>query len=170
MANDYKSALQSQFDGSLESIAILDNDIMGMGLNGIGVVSFFSLEKMGLIVSVNGLTIANNRIRKCLNQLPDFLDDDLWARMYKEMGFGGISLADCEHAVIRENTIEENGTGHLEPVCGIFMLHGQKVDISDNLILNNGHRPLQSAAAGGMRPGGPGAKTAPGAPPEKAGI
>lgn len=153
MPYDNKSRLQSQFNGSLENIAILDNDIMGMGLNGIGVVSFFSLKEMGLIVSVNGLTIANNRIRKCLNQLSDFLDDDLWARMNKEMGFGGISLADCEHAVIRENTIADNGAGHLEPVCGIFMLHGEKVDISDNRILNNGPRPLNSAAAGVIRPG-----------------
>ncbi len=153
MPPEKKSAFQYQFIGSLENIAILDNDIQGMGLNGIGVVSFFSLKEMGLLVSVNGLTIANNRIRKCLNQLSDYLDDDLWARMNKEMGFGGISLADCEHAVIRENTIAENGASHLEPVCGIFMLHGEKVDISDNRILNNGPRPLNSAASGVIRPG-----------------
>jgi hypothetical protein len=91
MPPEVKSPFQSQFNGFLENIAILDNDIMGLGLNGIGVVSFFSLREMGLIVSVNGLTIANNRIHKCLNQLSDYLDDDLWARMSKEMGFGGIS-------------------------------------------------------------------------------
>jgi hypothetical protein len=60
--------------------------------------------------------------------------------MNMEMGIGGISLADCENLVIRENRIENNGTSHLEPVSGIFILHGEKIDISDNRILNNGPR------------------------------
>ena len=124
-----------------------------MGLNGIGVVSFFSLKNIGEVVSVDSLVISNNRIEKCLAQFSDYLTDFLEAPVIKEMGFGGISLADCENVVIRENTIKDNGSSHLEPVCGIFMLHGEKVDISDNRILNNGPRkprpPETSFRAGG---------------------
>ena len=152
MAYEQKSAFQTRFNGRLQNIAILDNNIHGVGLNGIGVVSFFSLKEMGLMVSVHGLTIGNNRIRNCLAQLPDYVDEGLWLRMSKEMGFGGIALADCENLVIRENTIENNGTRHQEPVCGIFLLQGEKVDISDNRILNNGCPPA-SAASGARRQG-----------------
>ncbi len=146
--------LAGQFKSFLYDISIQDNHIQGMGLNGIGVLGFFSLKNIGEIVCVEGLTITNNLIKDCLRQLPDYLkqlNSGDKADLLPEMGFGGIALADCENVVIRENTIQDNGESHLVPVCGIFMLHGEKVDISDNRILNNGKR--DTASTGGIQPG-----------------
>lgn len=144
-------ALQEEFKSFLYDIIIEENEIRNMGLNGIGVIGFFSLEKIGLIVSVSDLTIYRNHIENCLQQIPT----EIPTNMKTEMGFGGISLSDCENLIIRENRIENNGKSHLEPVSGIFILHGEKVDISDNRILNNGPRTSEKDedARTGMRGG-----------------
>jgi hypothetical protein len=144
-------ALQDTFESFLNDISIEGNGIRNMGLNGIGVVGFFSLENIALIVSVEDLTIYRNHIEDCLQQMPDKIS----TIMKMEMGFGGISLADCENLIIRENRIENNGKSHLEPVSGIFVLHGEKIDISDNRILNNGPRTSgnDEDARPGMRGG-----------------
>ncbi len=63
--------------------------------------------------------------------------------METEMAFGGISLADCENLTIRENRIEKNGANLTAPVCGIFIQHGERIDISDNRILNNGPKTFE---------------------------
>lgn len=118
-----------------------------MGLNGIGVINFFSLRRIKLMVSVEDLTIYRNIIEHCLQQVPDRLPNT----MKLEMGYGGISLADTENCVIRENRIENNGRSHIEPVSGIFILSGEAVDISDNRILNNA--PKTSDAGKNARPG-----------------
>lgn len=143
--------LREKFKVFLNDIVIEENEIRNMGLNGIGVIGFFSLEKIGLIVSVEELTIYRNLIEYCLQQIPE----DVPTIMKMEMGFGGISLSDCENAIIRENRIENNGKSHLEPVSGIFILHGEKIDISDNRILNNGPRTSEKDddARPGMRGG-----------------
>jgi len=149
-----KEILAGQFKSFLYDISIQDNHIQGMGLNGIGVLGFFSQKNIGEIVCVEGLAITNNLIKDCLRQLPDYLKQlpsGDKADLLPEMGFGGIALADCEKVVIRENTIQDNGESHLVPVCGIFMLHGEKVDISDNRILNNGRR--DTTTTGGIQPG-----------------
>jgi hypothetical protein len=156
LPSEAKSALHYQFRSFLYDIIIDANDIRAAGLNGIGVVSFFALKDTGLLVSVNGLTITNNRISRCLRQASDYVTEGLWLRMEKDMGLGGIALADCENLVIRENTIADNGTAQQEPVCGIFLLHGEKVDISDNRLVNNGPPPTPAgskALRGGQRGG-----------------
>lgn len=130
------AALQGKFESFLSELRIEENEIRDMGLNGIGVVGFFNLSTIGLLTSVVDLTIYRNLIHHCLKQLPA----EIPAPMKLEMGFGGIALADCENLVIRENRVEHNGKSHLEPVSGIFLLLGEKVDISDNRILNNGPR------------------------------
>jgi hypothetical protein len=60
-------------------------------------------------------------------------------------------LADVEHLVVRENVIEDNGFDHLDPVCGIYLLHGEGVEIVNNRIFNNGAKtgePAKSARPG----------------------
>jgi uncharacterized membrane protein len=54
------------------------------------------------------------------------------------LAFGGIILSDCNNGKIQENRIEENGKVSGAPVCGIFVLYGEKMDISTNSIINNG--------------------------------
>jgi hypothetical protein len=138
--------LREHFDSYLDDIVIEGNTIQDMGLNGIGSLGFFNLKKFPLLASVRNLMICGNCIERCLRQIPETP-----VEMRADMGFGGISLADVEEVVIRENCIEDNGVSLEAPVSGIFILHGEKIDISDNRILNNG--PRKSATDFGARPG-----------------
>lgn len=110
--------------------------IRDMGLSGIGVAAFFDLATLNLIVSVEDLTIYRNVLTNCAQQLPP----DIPENMLAISGFGGIALASCENTFIQENRIENNGFDQIHPICGIFILNGEKVDISNNRILNNGPR------------------------------
>ncbi len=134
----------------LSDILIKDNRIFNMGRNGIGVVAFFSLGELDIkikdkidlkdknsvmgLVSVTRLKIIENRIEQCMNiSIGDIPEKFKW-----KIGYGGISLANTETLVIRDNTIVNNGPDFLEPICGIFILSGEGIEISRNHILNNG--------------------------------
>ncbi len=130
-----------QSAGTLYDVLIERNRIFEMGLNGISVVAFFDLSAQDEFISVTGLRIVANEIRRCLRRPLAAIP----AQMLNAMGYGGIALADCELLVIRHNLIEDNGPNHLEPICGIFLLHGEGVDISDNRIVNNGAKTDQPA-------------------------
>jgi hypothetical protein len=133
--------------GTLYDILIERNRILSMGMNGIGVVAFFSLQQQDEYISVDGLRILGNEIRNCWRRPIAAIP----SHMLNAMGYGGISLADVENLVVNHNKIEDNGPSHLEPICGIFVLHGEGIDISDNRILNNGAKnaePASNAKAG----------------------
>lgn len=135
--------------GDLYEIRIERNSIFNMGLNGIGVAGFFELAAVKDFVSVHGLLVEGNSIHRCLGRKLD----DIPGTMLDEIGYGGIALADVDDLVIRDNFIGDNGPDYLEPVCGIFVLHGQGIEISRNRILNNGAKPLgsETSAAGVKR-------------------
>ena len=118
----------------LYEISIEGNQIFWMGMSGVGVESFFNRTTIGLMISVEGLVIYRNNIKNCVQKIPSEIPDD----MLDQVGFGGVALADVYEAVIQENNIEDNGVTHTDPICGIFMDHAEKVDISNNQILNNG--------------------------------
>ena len=125
----------------LREILIERNRIEAMGVNGISVVGFFTNDEQG-VISVEDLTIIGNLIRRCLRRpVEDVLDE-----MIDRMGFGGIVLADVELLAIRDNRVEENGDDHLEPICGVYVLHGEGVDLSRNTIIGNGAKTDQKAA------------------------
>jgi hypothetical protein len=129
-----EEAFDNEFLSSLYDIRIEENQIRLMGLSGIGVVTFFSIKETGKIILINDLTIYRNTITDCAKQIP-------WRDVLKlqdETGFGGICLAGCSNAIIQENRIENNGNSDYEPICGVFILSGEKIDISTNRILNNG--------------------------------
>jgi hypothetical protein len=130
---------KDNFVGFISNMLIESNIIKYMGLNGIGVVNFFSLQEVKEMVTVDELTITGNTIAECLQQKPSKIE----GKMEMEMAFGGIALADCENLTIRENHIEKNGANLTAPVCGIFIQHGERIDISDNRILNNGPKTFQ---------------------------
>jgi hypothetical protein len=133
--------------GPLREILIEDNRISNMGLNGVGVVAFFDLAEQDEFISVESLRILRNQIRSCLRRpLAPVVDG-----MVDSMGYGGIALADADDLAIQHNRIEDNGPNHLEPVCGVFVLHAEGVDISHNRIVNNGaknEQPSHTAKAG----------------------
>ena len=133
--------------GDLFEILIERNRIFDMGLNGVGVIGFFNLDVEDEFITVERLTIIGNDIRRCLRRPLAAIPAD----MVNSMGYGGISLADVEYLVIHDNVIEDNGPNHLEPICGIFVLHGEGIDISRNRILNNGEKtdePAKTAKIG----------------------
>jgi hypothetical protein len=128
-------------------LLIARNQICEMGSCGIGVVEFFDLRAIDAFISVRELSILGNNIhrnmRRGVMELP--------AEVRNAAGFGGISLADVENLVVHDNVIAENGRTYLEPICGIFVLHAEGVDISRNRILDNGHRdtePVDDAKEG----------------------
>ena len=136
--------------GDLYEILIERNRIFNMGLNGIGVVGFFDIRSAAgapQLITVNGLHILGNEISRCLSRPLA----DISTKLQTFMGYGGISLASVLDLIVRDNFIEDNGPDYRQPVCGIFLLHGEGVDISRNLIQNNGARteePATSAKAG----------------------
>jgi hypothetical protein len=140
--------------GKLRDIRIERNRIYRMGLCGIGVAGFFDLKGTDQFISVEGLWILGNEIRFCLRrdlaEIPE--------NMIDSSGYGGISLADVENLVVHDNHVLDNGspTGG-DPICGIFVLHGEGVDICRNRIINNGPRSVgEPYAAGGISPAQPG--------------
>ena len=134
-----RAAIATNVHNTLYDIRIEGNYIHRMGLSGIGTVAFFH-TRIGLIVRVEDLTIYRNNITHCAQQTPEKVPDE----MLPHVGFGGIGLAACENCIIQENKIEDNGVSHLNPVCGIFFQHAEKIDISNNSILNNGLRTTDS--------------------------
>ena len=120
--------------GALHEIYVERNLIYNMGSNGIGVAAFFDLEKQDEFITVERLTIVDNEIRHCLYRR--ILD--IPQNMLNSMGYGGIALADVEYLLVHDNIIENNGPRHTFPICGIFVLHGEGLEISRNRILNNG--------------------------------
>ena len=133
--------------GTLTEILIERNRIYDMGMNGIGVVGFFDLAGADEFITVEKLSIIGNDIRRCLRRTIAPISTG----MLNSSGYGGISLADVEQLVIRDNLIADNGRDHLEPVCGIFVLHAEGMEISRNRILNNG--PKNSEPASGAKIG-----------------
>ena len=124
--------------GPLTDVLIEHNRIYGMGLCGIGVAGFFDLSRTEQLISVRGLRILHNDIKFCLQNTLEEIPPDL----IDSVGFGGISLADVEHVVINDNEIVKNGRlGGGDAVCGVFILHGEGIDINRNRILHNGPQP-----------------------------
>ncbi|OQX17035.1 MAG: hypothetical protein BWK76_10850 [Desulfobulbaceae bacterium A2] len=150
------SAAQAQL-AFLYDIEIIRNHITSMGLCGIGIPvqpaetttqeSSPTLAHRTFVRQVHrllgnpvvSLHIRENRIEHCLQH-----PADLFTILGQTRGLGGISLGMCEHLVIRDNTIADNGRDFRDPLCGIFASYAAQTDISDNRIVNNG--PLNTQA------------------------
>jgi hypothetical protein len=124
-------------DGLLSDIVIERNHILDMGLNGIGVAGFFGAPDTDRPpIFVQGLSIDANEIRRCLHRSIAQIRREVSAFM----GYGGIALADVQRLYIRSNVIADNGSDSVGPVCGVFVLHGEGMEITHNRIANNGAR------------------------------
>jgi len=120
--------------GDLYDIELSENHIESMGRNGIGVVGFFNLEETDEFISIENLSISQNCIKGCLNSTLPPIESEL----EDDMGYGGIALSDVLNLQIHNNDIVDNGSDPVEPVCGIYVLHGEGVEICDNRIVENG--------------------------------
>jgi Family of unknown function (DUF6519) len=110
----------------LQNIQISRNRIRNMGLCGIGPVGFFDLVQTLEVISIENLTIIGNAISGSLKDVvtPSSL-----------FGYGAICIPDVQNLIIRDNTVTDFGNTPGAPVCGIFVLNGELVDISGNQIL-----------------------------------
>jgi hypothetical protein len=131
-----KENFEVNFRSSLYDITIERNRIRHMGLSGIGVVTFFNTEKIDLMICLTDLTIYRNSIIQCAQQIPA----NIPAKLLREAAYGGIVLASSDNCSIRGNRIENNGINEAEPICGIYIMMGDRLEIADNHILNNGPR------------------------------
>lgn len=131
--------------GPLENIWIVGNRIHDHGGCGIGVVRFWNLDGADEFITVIDLSIQQNDIRRCLRR--PILEPS--ASLSFGIGYGGIALADVENLVIQDNVIRDSGSGPREPVCGVFVLHGEGVEIARNRILDNGFTGENPDPAGG---------------------
>ena len=116
--------------GRLLNILIERNRIRNAGLCGIGPVGFFSLRDALEVINIENLTIAANTISSTVRQPLAPADDK--AAMF---GYGAICLPDVENVIIRDNAITDFGREPGDAVCGIFVLHGEMVEISRNHVL-----------------------------------
>jgi hypothetical protein len=124
-------------DGDLRDVRIIDNDISEMGASGIAVVRFFDLVTTLDFITVDRLIIEGNHIHQCMR-----LELGTFPPALREIAAcGGIVLANGAYIVIRDNTIENNGNAFHDPICGIFILHGEGVTIEGNRVLHNGRLP-----------------------------
>ncbi|HEY6805613.1 MAG TPA: DUF6519 domain-containing protein [Pyrinomonadaceae bacterium] len=122
--------------GDLYDIEIVGNKITDMGINGIGVVRFFNLANGGDLIGVHGLHITDNFISRCMRRQIAVVSDV----MQFLTGYGGISLAKVSDLRILRNEIVNNGISHLQPICGVFAIFVQGLQLDDNRIVNNGPR------------------------------
>ncbi len=136
--------------GTLTDICIDDNTITDMGQSSIAVAMFFDINTNPQAIEVDGLTIDQNHISGCLQvELPE-----VSGTLAGWSAYGAIALGLTGDLRIHANTIENNGASHLQPICGIFVLHGVGADIIANTVRDNGPRiDSASTALAGLRGG-----------------
>ncbi len=117
--------------GLLTNIQIHRNRIRNMGLCGIGPVGFFDLATELEAVSIVGLVITHNEISRTLlqNLAP------LASASTDFIGYGAVCVPDVQNLVIYDNAITDFGGEPGDNVCGIFVLHGEMIEISRNRVL-----------------------------------
>ncbi len=126
--------------GLIEDVTIDRNTIENFGLCGIGPVGFFNLAQALEVVAIDGLKITNNTITNTLvravaSAATNTLSNNAAASGF--IGYGAICLPTVEELVIRDNEITNFGVQPGLGVAGIFLLHGESVDISRNKIVDN---------------------------------
>jgi hypothetical protein len=114
----------------LSQIQIERNTITNSGLCGIGPVGFFDLGSVLEVIAIEDLTITGNTITE--SALSATLDESAAATR----GYAAISLPTVENLIVRDNILTNFGTQPGMRISGIYLLHGEMVDISRNQILD----------------------------------
>ncbi|MEO6671557.1 MAG: DUF6519 domain-containing protein [Ferruginibacter sp.] len=132
------------FSPSLYDITIQQNFIYEMGHSGIGTVLYLMPNEKKIIIHIENLLIGENIIKYCVQELITKKHELVPGY---ELPVSAISLAFCEDCIIRENWLEDNGRNQLHAVSGIYIFYAEKVDISNNRVINNGPHTQETAAA-----------------------
>ncbi len=121
-------------------------------MSGIGPIGFFDLNTDLEIISLANVSIIANVISHTFERRMQAFNKD-----HSTFGYGAISLPDVQNLAIRDNTVTDFGYTSGAEVCGIFVLHGEGVEISRNVIRET--RDLTTASTefqdsyGGVRGG-----------------
>ncbi len=138
-------------EGDLFEVRIVDNRIERMGQNGIAVVRLIFPDSNPDMINIQDLLIAENTITHCM-QLEV---GPISPANIRKVAFGGMILAGAELATIRDNVIEDVGSGHRDQICGIFVLSAIGIEIESNRLRRNGRvadarEPLKLGHCGGI--------------------
>jgi hypothetical protein len=115
--------------GALKEIQIERNRIRNMGLCGIGPAGFFDLNATTEVISITNLEITANAIqRTLLSSITPSTSGN------SQLGYGAICLPDVQNVMLRDNTITDFGLQPGSEVCGIYILHGEMVEINRNQV------------------------------------
>jgi hypothetical protein len=115
--------------GVIENLHIDRNRIRRMQMCGIGPVGFWDLKEALEVISLVNLYITANVISHTLTRPAAVLK-----KKTASFGNGAICVPDVQNLIIRDNTITDFGATPGAEVCGIFVLHGEIVEISRNQI------------------------------------
>jgi Family of unknown function (DUF6519) len=159
--------------GDLEDVQVADNRVERMATNGISVLStivpvtpggFFQDQTFD-VISITGLRVTGNVVTRNLRRPADEVplirpDGDSTAlpddpdHAISGLVHGGIVLSELRAGTIEHNAVIHNGTTHVAPTTGIFVLLADEVAIRDNRIRGNGERRgSTSAVRAGTRGG-----------------
>jgi hypothetical protein len=136
----------------IENLIIARNVITSFGMSGIGPVGFFDLNTSLEIISLVNVSIVANVIAHTFERRMQAFDSKI-----SKFGYGAISLPDVQSLAVRDNTVTDFGYSPGAEVCGVFVLHGEGIEISRNVIretrdLTDASTEVQ-ASYGGMRGG-----------------
>ncbi len=116
--------------GLLSQISIDRNTIANFGLCGIGPVGFFDLSTILEVIAIEDLSITANTIVDTVGRATD-------NTLSSFLGYGAICLPTVEDLIVRDNVLTNWGLQPGLGVTGIFLLHGETVEISRNQIVDN---------------------------------
>lgn len=116
--------------GDLEDVRIIENRIGGMGQSGIAVARLSFPGNAPDLITVRRLLVRGNEIRDCM----ELEAGPITVQSAPRVAFGGIVLADSTLVSIHDNVIEDVGVAHRDPVCGVFVLLAEGIDIRRNRI------------------------------------
>lgn len=138
-------APQPQEGSCLDRIAVRDNFIEDQGGSGIAVPAFWPLESgaPAVMLGVSNLNIEDNRIERCLNELPVRLSD---LGTFVAAG-GGICLGDVDGLRVTGNVIRD--CAPRRAACGVFAVHASQAVIERNVIEGMGREGGNSVGAKG---------------------
>jgi len=111
--------------GLIQNLHIDRNIIRNFGMCGIGPIGFFDLTQVLEVISLVNVSITSNVIAHTLTRAVIHANG---------LGYGAISVPDVENLIIRDNIISDFGVTPGAEVCGVFVLHGQMIEISRNQI------------------------------------
>ena len=129
--------------GILANIHIHRNRIRNMGLCGIGPVGFFNLLETLEVITIIGLNISQNGILRSVLRNVAVVN----GATSSIFGYGAICVPDVQNLILCDNQITDFGAQPGAGVCGIFVLHGELLEISRNQVLETRDWSKVSTAA-----------------------